>query len=657
MVLLLDMVILCGVGVVAVIIFRRFNLPSLLGFLAAGIIAGPHALGLIKDVHNVEQMAEIGVIFLLFSIGIEFSLKELISIRRFVFLGGGGQVLVTIAVTVIGGIALSLPFRNSFFFGSLIALSSTAIVLKLLLDSGQADSPQGKLAVAILIFQDLCVVPFMLFVPVLAGTAGGLGEILIVTAKAATVIIIGHFTARFAVPWILGQVVKARSNELFLLTVLLIGLGTALLTAKAGLSLALGAFIAGLAISESEYSQQVLGNIIPFRDLFMNIFFVSVGMLLDLSFVARNPGVVIFLILIIILVKSIVTTSVVKAVGLPLRIAVMSALPLSQIGEFSFVLSRAGLENGLLGYDSFQMFIAASVATMAMTPFAFRIASPLADAMVKVFPTALVKGKRSLLGREKRYPMNDHVIIAGYGINGRNVARVLKYLKVPHIIIETNPFVVREERKRGEKLFFGDAALPEVLDHAHVAKARVLVVAISDAPASRRIVAQARQMNSRLHIVMRTRYIAEVEPLFKLGADEVIPEEFETSVEILSRVLRTFLIPQDEIELHVAEVRRDSYEMLRSMNKAHSPASGITAFLSGADVATYKVHKNAPIEGTQLKEGLLRRRSGATILAIKRGDEIAANPDPVWELRENDIVLVLGTQDQLAIAGTVFEKG
>ena len=650
-----DIVILFGLALITVVILRRFKFPSIIGFLITGILAGPYALGFIRDAHQVEQMAEIGVVLLLFTIGIEFSLKELMRIRHLVLLGGGLQLVLTIlAVTSLGAV-FHFTIPQSIFFGFLVSLSSTAILMKLLIDAGEMDTPQGKTALGILIFQDLSIVPLMLFTPLLGGGGNGLPEIAIVSAKAVAVILAAHYGARFAVPWIFGQVVKSRSRELFILMIIFIGMGTAWLTAQAGLSLALGAFIAGLAISESEYSHQALSDIMPFREAFMSLFFISVGMLLNPAVLLQYPLMIFSLVLAIILIKTVITTGAAMALGIPMRIALIAGLSLAQIGEFSFVLSQAGLKHGLLSGETYQMFLAASIATMGLTPLCMRIAGPMANYVTGILPHSWTRGGRVFAEKEKRVRLTDHVIIAGYGVNGRNLAKVLKHLKIPHIVIETNPFTVSAEKKRGEHIIFGDASKPEVLQHAHIEKARIMVVAISDAAAGRRIAALARQLNPAIHLIVRTRYILEVEPLFKLGVNEVIPEEFETSVEILSRVLKRFMVPQDVIESCVVDVRRDGYEMFRSVSKRHSHAVGIAGFLVGAEIGTFVVRKGSPLMGTSLRDGVLRSRSGATILAIKRGAEIVPNPDPVWELKAGDIVLLLGSPEQLAAAGSLFE--
>lgn len=650
-----DIVVLFGLALFTVVVLRKLKLPSIIGFLITGLLAGPYALGFIRNTHQVEQMAEYGVVLLLFTIGIEFSLKELMRIRHMVLIGGGLQLVLTIAAVAGLGSFAGFPMSQSIFFGFLVALSSTAILMKLMMDSGEIDTPQGKASLGILIFQDLCIVPLMLFTPFLASGGKGLAQIGIVSAKAVAVVVGAHYGARFAVPWLFEQVVKTRSRELFVLSIIFIGMGTAWLTAQVGLSLALGAFIAGLAISESEYSHQAMSDIMPFREAFMSLFFISVGMLLKPAIVLKFPLLLFGLVISILLVKALLTSAVGMALGLPMRIALIAGLSLAQIGEFSFVLSRSGLTYGLLTPETYQLFLAASIATMALTPLCMKVAGPAADFLTGALPHKWTRGRSSLAQNGDKVNYKDHVIIVGYGVNGRNLSRILKNLEIPRVIVETNPFTVRSLKKEGEEIIFGDASMPEILEHAGIGEARIVVVAISDAAASRRIAAQARAMHPSIHVIVRTRYLLEMEPLFELGVNEVIPEEFETSVEILFRVLKRFLIPQDVIEDCIADVRRDGYEMLRSVSKRHSHAVGIAGFLSGAEIGSFRVRKNSPMEGEVLRGGLLRSQSGATVVAVKRGDEIKANPDPVWEFREDDTVLLLATPEQMRAAAKLFE--
>ncbi|HPX60260.1 MAG TPA: cation:proton antiporter [Deltaproteobacteria bacterium] len=652
---LLDIEILFGIALVMVILFRTIKMPSIIGFLASGILAGPHALGLIREAHQVEQLAELGVILLLFTIGIELSIGELMRIRSLVLIGGGAQVGVTMLVVMAAVLPLGFSWNQGIFFGSLVALSSTAIVIKLLMDAGQIDTPQGKIALGILIFQDLCIVPLMLLTPLLAGAVQGWLDVLFLCVKAVGVVLAVYYGCRVLMPWLFGHVVATRSRELFIMTIIVIGFGTAWLTSKAGLSLALGAFIAGLAISESDYSHQAVSDLIPFREAFMSLFFISVGMLLDPSIFIRQPLVIIAIVAAILVIKLAVSSAAVVMLGIPGRIAIISALSLAQIGEFSFVLSMTGLQYKLLSPELYQLFLAASIVTMGLTPLLINISPALADRLAPLLPNRFMHGKGSLARSERKRKLEDHVIIVGYGLNGRNLSKVLKHHKLPYVAIETNPFTVTREKKRGEKIIFGDATNQEILSHACITNARVMVVAISDAVASRRVVAQARRMSKTIRIIVRTRYVMEVEPLYKLGVDEVIPEEFETSVEIMARVLKTFLIPQNMIEECVSDVRRDGYEMLRSISRRHSHAIGIGSYLSGAEIATFQVVGGALLQGQSLREGTLRSLSGATILAIKRGDEMVPNPDPVWQLATGDTVLVLGTPQQLRVAATLFE--
>lgn len=657
--LLKDIVLLLGLALFTLILFRQFKIPSIIGFLVTGIIAGPHALGLVKNIHEVEQMAEIGVVLLLFTIGIEFSLKELLRIRHLVLWGGGVQVGLTIGLVAVVSFLAGFSPAESVFFGFLVSLSSTAILMKLLMDAGEMDTPHGKAALGILIFQDLCVVPLMLFVPFLGGGGTGIADVALIAAKAGVVVVIAHFGSRFAVPWIFSQVVRTRSRELFILTIIFVGFGTAWLTAEAGLSLALGAFIAGLAISESEYSHQVMGDIIPFRDAFISLFFISVGMLLDPAFVLSNPLTILAVVAIIIIVKFVVVAGAILVLKFPARVALTSGLILAQVGEFAFVLSRSGMEHGLLSETTYQIFLAASVATMALTPLYLMIAPHLAEKvssiLPRLLPSFLLRGTRTTGVSHARFPMEGHVIIIGYGVNGKNVAKVLTGNGIPYIAVEANHLTVRSERKKGVKIIFGDASRPEILEHAHIEKARIMVVAISDAAATRRIVSQARSMNSAIHLIVRTRYIVEMEPLYALGANEVIPEEFETSIEIFSRVLRNYLVPHDEIERCIGGIRKDSYQMFRSMSRRNIQAVGISSYLAGSELLTCRVQAGSAADGSVLRDGLVRGRSGATILAIKREDEVTSNPDPVWELHPEDVVLLLGNPQQLLVASTLFD--
>ena len=560
--LLNDTVIIFGLAIVVLLICHKLRIPEVVGFLLTGIFVGPYGFGLVKAIHEVELLAEIGIVLLLFTIGIEFSLKRLMQIKKAVLMGGSLQVALTFLATVLAATWFDLALNQSIFIGFLVALSSTAIVLKLIQKRAEVDSPHGRTTLGVLIFQDIIIVPMILITPMLAGVTGDSGAtVLVLLAKAFGIILLVIVSTKWLVPWVLFQVAKTRSQEIFLLSLVVICLGVAWLTSEAGLSLALGAFLAGLIISESEYSHQALGNIIPFRDIFTSFFFVSIGMLLDVGFLFQNPIIIVLLTLSVLALKFTLTSISIMLLGLPFRASILVGLALSQVGEFSFILSRSGVEHGLLSGDIYQMFLAVSILSMAATPFIIGMAPRIADAMLRLPLPQKLKLGFSPVPEAKVNTMKDHLIIIGFGVNGRNVARAAHLSKIPYAIIELNPETVRSEQAKGEPIFFGDSTQEAVLQHANINSARVVVSAINDPASTRRIAEIVRRLNPKVHLIVRSRYLLEMKPLYELGANEVIPEEFETSVEIFTRVLAKYLIPKTEIEALVCEIRSDGYEM------------------------------------------------------------------------------------------------
>jgi CPA2 family monovalent cation:H+ antiporter-2 len=653
-----DLLTLFGLGVAVVLLFHRAKVPPIVGFLITGVLCGPYGFGLITEPEQVESMAEIGVVLLLFTVGIEFSLEQLARLRNFLLIGGGLQVALTIAVTYLLARLLGETAPVSLFFGMLVALSSTAIVLRLLADRGEVDSPHGQATLGILIFQDLCVVPMVLLTPFLTGAGSGMVGALWVIAKALLFVGGAVVAARWIVPRLLHYVVGTRRRDVFLLAIILLCLGAAWASARAGLSLALGAFIAGLLVSESEYSHQALGEILPLREVFNSLFFVSIGMLFDVRTVVANPLLVVGAIVVVLVIKSVITTGVALALGQSLRIAVLVGLALAQIGEFSFVLSKVGLSSGLLDRQHYQLFLAVAVGSIALVPALLALGPRLAARLEGMTPTRFAAGRAAPLSLREGEPLKDHVIIVGYGVNGRNLARVLGRVGIPFIVVELNPQVVRAERKRGRPIIYGDATRAEILEHAGIRDARVVVVAISDAAGTRATVAIARRLNGQVHLVVRSRYVHEMEPLFALGTNEVIPEEFETSIEIFSRVLHRYLVPRDEIERQIREIRRSGYEMFRTISAAHGPALGLQRFLSGLSFEVYRVDGASPVAGQTLEESRIRERSGASVLAIHRADgEMVFNPGPDIRMEPDDLALLLGTHEQISAAAPLFRIG
>lgn len=655
--LLKDIVIIFGLSIVVIYICHGIRVPVIVGFLLTGILAGPHGLGVVKAVHEVEILAEVGVVLLLFTIVIEFSLKNLLQIKKTVLMGGSNQVLLTLLATFVIARQIGQPFGESVFIGFLISLSSTAIVLKLLQEKAEVDSPHGRTSLGILIFQDVIIVPMILVTPILAGATGNLGEsLLFLVVKGIGIILLVIVSAKWIVPQVLYQIARTRSRELFLLSVVVICLAVAWLTSSAGLSLALGAFLAGLIISESEYSHRALGNILPFRDVFTSFFFVSIGMLLDVGFLFQQPGLIALIALGVLALKTIIAGFATILLGFPLRTTILVGFALSQVGEFSFILSKTGVEHGLLTGNIYQMFLSVSVLTMAATPFIMALAPRTADFVLRLpMPRRLKMGLYPVQGI-KGAVKQDHLIIVGFGVNGRNLAGAARAGGIPYVIIEMNPEVVRDEKAKGEPIYYGDATQWAVLQYANIKDARIVVIAINDPTAIRRITEITRRLNPKVYIIVRTRYLQELKPLYELGADEVIPEEFETSVEIFARVLGKYLVPRDEIERFIAEVRSDGYEMFRSLSKESVSFSDLKLHLPDVEISMLRVDERSPLVGKLLAQIELRKRYGVTVLAIRRDSQILSNPGGDMQLCANDVLVILGPPNKIAGVAGLFRN-
>lgn len=658
LVFLKDLMLVFGISTLVVYLFHRLRQPAIVGFLASGVLMGPHGLSLIADVHQVELLAEIGVVLLLFTIGLEFSISKLNQMRQLVLGGGSLQVLGTILLIGGGAWLLGLPPAQAVFFGFLLALSSTAIVLKILIDRAEIDSPQGRFAVGILIFQDLCVVPLMLLTPVLSGKeATSAVAILLVLGKVALTVTLIFSLSRLVVPRLLFEVVKMRSPEVFIISIILICLGTAWATSQIGLSLALGAFLAGMVIAESEYSHQVLANILPLRDGFISLFFISVGMLMDVRTLLNHPLEVAGTLSAILIVKTVVVVGSVLVLGYPLRVAVLVGCALAQVGEFSFVLSRVGWEWGLITPQLNQYFLSASVISLLLTPFAIHISPKLAGGIGRLrWVERWFPGRKFEELKPEQVDIRDHVIIVGYGPGGRNLSRVLKAIEVPYCILELNGETVRRMRRNGEPIYYGDAASPEVLKHLVIHHARALVVAVSDPASIRRAVRVARDLNPRLYIIVRTRYMAEIDELYRLGADEVISEEFETSIELFARVLRRYHIPRTVIGEQIEKIRQERYEMLRQLEGPRLAQAELTRIFAQVEMETYLVGEGGSTTGKTIAELHVRRRTGASVVAVIQNGRITANPGPEHRIAAGQVLVLVGSRKQVEGALALLDQ-
>ncbi|MBE0646222.1 MAG: cation:proton antiporter [Bacteroidales bacterium] len=653
--ILKDVVIILGLSVLIILVFHRFRIPSILGFLLTGIIIGPYGLSLIDASHEVELMAELGVIFLLFVIGIEFSIKGLMSIKRTVFLGGFLQVTLTIGMITLVSLGFGLPLQRAVFMGFLFSLSSTAIVLKLLHERGEITSPQGRVAVGILIFQDIIVVPLILISPILAGNSPDvMMTLLILVGKFVAIIVILFLLARYLVPRLLDLVIRTKNNELFLLTIIVLCFATAWLTESFGLSLALGAFFAGLIISESPYSHQATALILPFREIFISFFFVSIGMLLNLQFFFQEILYIHFLAIVSLIAKMLIIVVVVIILRYPLRVVLLSALTLFQVGEFAFILSATGISEGLLSPENYQYFLAVSIMSMGATPFVVAWSPKITNFILKLPLSQKVKHRldsfQKVKAQSHRLPetMEDHLVIIGYGINGKNVAKAARGADIPFVVVEQDSEALAEAQNNNDNVVFGDATQEVILNHVHAFSARVVVIAISDTDATRVIVSKIRELSDTVYIIVRTRNLKEIDGNLRLGADEVIPEEFETSIEIFARVLHKYLVPENEIISYIESIRADNYEMLRDVRgllrkgPLHLDIPHIRIYSIQVQCETNKV------VGKSLEDSRLRREFCVTLLAIQRGTKYITHIDKDTEIRMDDTLFLLGTPENIS---------
>ncbi len=644
--LLRDLIVLYGLAVVIAFLARRARLPTVVGYLLTGIVAGPFGLRLIAQTEGVEILAEVGVALLLFTIGLELSIAKLTKMREVVLGAGSMQVGATILICV--GVLFLAGFvaREGVFWGFLVAASSTAIVLKLMQERGELDTVHGRIVLGVLLFQDLCVVPMMALVPALA--APGAGQALtILWALVKSLCLVGGILlgARYLFPPLLKAIVLVRSRELFVIASIFFALGTAWGASQFGLSLALGAFLAGIVLSESEYGHQIMAEILPFRDSLNSLFFISMGMLIDVGFARQNWPLLAGITIGIIALKFLTASGPVLALGFPPRLAVLVGLGLAQVGEFSFVLLREGEKLALIPAERYQMFLAAAVLTMMITPGLIAVAPHISQRLGQ-------KGRRRdrLALDEQTAQLQDHVIICGYGLNGRRLARLLRENQLPYIVVDMNSAVVRAARVEGENIYFGDVSNYEILKHAGAARARGIVFAISDPAVLPRAISNARIANPDLHIIARIKRIEDARELRLAGATDVIAEELEAWMEIVTRILRLYGMPREVVAQQITSLREEDYEMLRILPIPGQPLRHLAHLLPQVELDLFYVLPDSGLRGMNLRTINLRTRTGANVLAVVRESEVVHNPPGSLRFEEGDQLLLMGSREQLAAA-------
>ncbi len=640
--------LIVGLAIPVAALAHRLRAPTLVGFLLVGVAIGPHGAALIPEPDAVAALAEIGVVLLLFEIGLELSLSQVLGWGASILVAGGLQVLGVVVLAAAAGPVLGLPVGQSLFYGALAALSSTAIVSKTLADRGELDAPHGREALAVLLFQDLAIVPLMLVVPLLggggAGGAGGAGLRLGLGLAALVALVAG---GRLVVRWTLDRIVETRDRDLFTLCVGFFAIGTALAAWTAGFSLAVGAFLAGLIISESEYGLQALDDVMPFRALFSGVFFTSVGMLLDLTVVGAHLPLIAGGAVLLLAVKAAVAAGAVMARGRRFDVALATGLSLAQIGEFSFVLAAAGLPLGLFGAGHYQVFLAVAALSMTAAPFLVTVSRPWA--------VRLAAGKGPGPAAEPPPPVpRDHAIVVGYGLAGRYLARMLQAAGIECAVIDQNAELVAAARREGFAALYGDGAGHPVLERAGGGGARLVVFAISSPFDERRGVAAARRAAPRAAVVVRTRYVGAIDELMRLGAAEVVVEEFEASLELFARALERYEIPAARIARELDAVRGEHYGLLRGRARPNLHLDTLKHLGIHHALELAEVEAGSAAVGESAASLDLRRATGAVQIAVIRDGRPHYQREAGFTYRAGDTAVLVGDREALDRAAALF---
>ena len=652
--LLIDIVIIFALSTSVNYLFTKIKVPTIIGYLLTGVVTGPYALGLIQEAHSIELMAEIGVVLLMFTIGLEFSINHLFKIRKVVFVGGFMQLLLTAGLTMLIARLYQIDWPGALFVGFLTALSSTAVVLKLMQERSEITSNYGRTVVGILIFQDIILIPLLLFTPMLGGESSNhSNELLLLLGK--TVILIGmvYVGNRWLMPKVLQMVAHTKNQELFMMSIFVICLSVALLTAEMGISLAFGAFLAGLMISDSEYSHNAFGHLIPFKDTFTSFFFVSIGMLLNIGFVVENPFMVFGTVVLVLVLKTVIAGGTAFVLGHTFRGTVMVGLALSQVGEFSFILAQTGMRYEIIADDYYQLFLAVAIISMSVTPLLMMGSRRLADLLLRLpLPQPLVDGLFPLPQIEVP-AYSNHAVFIGKDSRAMNLSFMAKYVNMPYISIIFDPVTVKKLQERGETVIYGDAMNEPILEKAHVDTADVVVISVGNMVIAMSIIEKIRLFNPHVHIIVRTKHVFDVEELYKSGANEVIPEEFETAIDLFEKVLNKRLVPRREINRMVAKIRDDHYGIFRDES---DDSNQIFKELPNLEIVALKVREGSEVIGKTIKEIQFRKVYDVTLIAVLRGDKLIEHPEAKQCLQQNDVVYIMGRAEQISGVFNVFGK-
>lgn len=642
-----DLAIVLTVALAMGFLFHRLKQPALIGYIVGGLLVGPYTAGYTAGPHRIEALAEIGVVLLMFALGVEFSFRELRAVWKVALLGGCLQIALVAGTTTLAATLLGLPLAVGILLGCVFALSSTVVVLKILMERGELDSTHGQVILGFLIVQDLSLVPMMIFLPSLASPHDALGwPLLIAIGKAGVFLAAMVVFGTKLLPAFMRKVAETGSKELFLLTIFAICFGTAAATAWLGMSLAVGAFIAGIVVSESDHSHQVLAEMLPLRDLFATLFFVSVGMLINPQFLWDNWNTILVIGGAVMAFKALIVFGLVQAFGYTGRTALAAGLGLAQFSEFAFVLAVLGRDQGILDEHLFAVTLAIALVSMLFTPLLMAAAMPLYQFAGRFTWIQKAQGrdaKKKLKGTAP-LPFADHVVLCGYGRVGRRLGEVFQALGQPFLVVEIDQNIVMELRQQGIQVLYGEASREEVLKHALLPVARLLVIATPDPLASEMILRHAKRLNPELSVLARANRMRDLDVFYELGASEVVQPEFEASLELIRYSLNLLGYPPKEIYTYTDRVRRERYRQFQS-----TPLSlaGLEAELGGIKMQWIHLPPEAPILGLSLLDSQIRQKTGTVVLAIRRAGDTLPNPSPLETVHAHDALLVMGNDQQI----------
>jgi CPA2 family monovalent cation:H+ antiporter-2 len=638
--------ILLASAVVVVVLFRQLSIPAILGYLLVGACIGPNALGLVAATEDQRYLAEFGVVFLMFSVGLEFSLPQLMAMRRTVFGLGGAQVLIIVLLGVLGSIVAGLSWREGLVVGGVLSMSSTAIISKTLSERGQLHSDYGRQVMGVLLFQDLAVIPLLVLIPALTLSKGAIAfSIAIALAKAGVVLAIVLYLGQKLMRPLFDLVARQKSSEVFVLFVLLVTLGLAWVTEQAGLSLALGAFLAGMLISETEYRYQVEDYIKPFRDVFLGLFFVTIGMLLDVGALMGHFMAIVMVFLLLLTVKFVVIFALARAFGNEKPTSLRAALALAPAGEFGFVLLALAKREGALGETALQVVLAASLLSMLVTPLLLSRMERIVLYFIESEWTQRAVALHNLA--VKSMSTRGHVILCGYGRSGQALAQFLEREKIPVIALDADPERVREAAAAGDSVVFGDAARREVLVAAALSRATAVVVSFSNTPKALAILAHVHELRPELPVIVRTLDDSDVGRLKEAGAAEIVAEVVEGSLMLATQTMMQLGIPLNRVLRRLREIRQERYQVMRGFFPGVTDSEAADG--DQPRLRTIMIGPEAAAVGKMLSS-LNLAAMDVQVTAIRRKGAREINPAPETRLQAGDVLVLLGTQERLARA-------